>query len=318
MRGEPEFTWGNEPGGSIGEGFAHAVRGLSLRLVALDNEPGGPPAADAAVRAFAAVRRSLRERGPERRYERDVLAATAELAEVAGWVLFDAERPGEAAGFNRVALCLARRSGDRATELLTLQNVALASGWSGRPRGELAVARSVLDRGRLSPRVEAVFRVREARGLAGTGRSAEAARSFARARSLLAEGERHGDPFWAWWMTADEVDGHQGFVLQEAGERKAAVHHLRRAALQEEGAGAGYRHIFAVRLLDCLLGLHAWREAEEVAEGLVPVAAAGIASARTRGLLDGLARPGRGLPGSAPGGLREVLEHLAASAGQSV
>lgn len=313
MRQWPEFIRWNEP---RGEEFAQAVRGLSQRLVALDNEPGGPPAADAAVRAFTAVRRLLRERGPERPYERDVLAAAAELAEVAGWALFDAERPGEAAGFNRTALCLARRSGDRATELLTLQNTALASGWSGRPRGELAVARSVLDRGRLSPRLEAVFRVREARGLAGTGRAAEAARSFGRARSLLAEGERGGDPFWAWWMTADEIDGHQGFVLQEAGDLRAAVPHLRRAALQEAGAGAGYRHIFAARLLDCLLGLHAWREAEEVAKGLVPVAAAGIASARTRGLLDGLTRRGRGLPSSAPAGLREVLEHLGAPAGR--
>ncbi|WFB09474.1 XRE family transcriptional regulator [Streptomyces sp. LX-29] len=299
---------GPPPDGAHDDGYAQHVRELSQRLVVLDNELNDLPVADMAVHAFAEVRRRLAAGDHARRRGRDIQAAAAELAEVAGWALFEAERPGEARRLNQEALRLAEASGDRAIGLLTLQNMGMQAGWLGAPREELAIARGVLERGRTSPRVEAIFRVREAKGLAGSGRVAEAERAFQRARSLLQESGRLSDPFWVWWVTADEVDGHHGFAHQESGDPAKAVPYLRRAMRQEAGAPVGYRNIYAARLLSCLLGLRAWRDAEELAEQVIPVADA-TPSRRTRTLLAGAARRGRSLR-RAPGGLRDALHEI--------
>ncbi|WKX70100.1 hypothetical protein [Streptomyces sp. XD-27] len=303
-------------------GSVEGIRAASRRLVALDNDPavwsaGAPSAVDQAAAAFAALRHQVRHchhgrgrRGLADRVERrERLAAAAELAEVAGWLHFDAGRYRAAARLDAAALTWARRAGDRATELLTLQNAALRAGWTGRPRTELAVARAVLDRRRLTPRLEAVFRIREARGLAATGRASEAARSFARARSLLLDGERPGDPPWVWWVTADEIDGHQGGTYQKAGEWARAIPLLHRAALQESGVTVGYSGIFGARLLAALLGAGAWRDAVRTVEELVP-SVAGTGSGRTLELLRTAAAYPERLPSGAPARVRDALHWL--------
>lgn len=268
----------------------------------------GLPVADMAARAFKAVHRRLGEGAYEPGYERDIRAAAAESAEVAGWALLDAEKHGAARRFNQEALLLAKLSGDRNIELLILQNMAMQSGWLGRPREELAIARSILEQERLSPRLEAIFRVREAKGLAGSGKASESARSFSRARSLLEEGQRSGDPFWAWWITMEELNGHHGFALQEAGEWKRGIPYLQQSPHQEAGPKAGYRNISAVRLLGCLLEESAWRDAEEMAESIMPTVTE-TASARTLSLLGSTAQRGKRLRG-VPENLRDALDHM--------
>lgn len=308
LLGRPE-TAGEVKCSGTGSGFADSIRTMSRHLVSLDNEMNGLPIADMAARAFKAVHRRLGTGDYEPDHERDIRAAAAELAEVAGWALFDAERQSAARRFNQEALFLARLSEDREIELLVLQNMAMQSGWLRRPGEELAIARSVLERGRrISPRIEAVFRLREAKGLAGSGQIAEAASRFDQARSLLGDGQRTGDPFWTWWITTDEIDGNQGFALQEACEWKKAVPYLQRALRQEAGAKVGYRNISAVRLLACLLEEHAWRDAEELAVSLMPTVAE-TSSVRTLRLLDRTVRAGEGVKG-VPANLRDALDHI--------
>ena len=291
-----------------GEAYAQAIRETSQRLIALDNEFGAASAAEVAAQAFTCVHRRLGESADDPRYERDITAAAAELGEVAAWSLFDAEKQQAARRFNHEALLLARLSGDRAIELLILQNMAMQAGWVGRPREELAIATAVLDDGRLSPRVEAIFRIREAKGLAGIGREREAAHSFARARMLLQDGASGRDPGWAWWVTTDEIDGHEGWVHSNAGNHARAVSCLQRAVLQEAGAKVGYRGISGVRLLTAFLDLKAWSDAEAVAVSLVPTVRE-TASARTLNLLRSAAKRAPRLP-AVKASLRDTLEAL--------
>ncbi|MEU5087524.1 helix-turn-helix transcriptional regulator [Streptomyces sp. NPDC021356] len=288
-----------------GEGFTRAIRDMSQRLVALDNEMNGLPVADAAARAYKSVHRQMGEGIHDRKAEHEIQAAAAELAEVAGWALFDAEKHQAARRFNQEALYLARLAGDRSIELLVLQNMAMQAGWVGRPREELAIARSIIEQGRISPHTEAMFRVREAKGLAGAGQGSEAARSFDRARSLIQESKKGSDPHWTWWVTANEIDGHQGFALQEAGQWKNGIPYLQRALHQPGGAKVGYRNISAVRLLGCLLGVGAWPEAEELALSIIPTIGE-TASARALKLLGDTAQRGLSLP-RAPMGVRDAL-----------
>ncbi|MGP3924161.1 hypothetical protein [Streptomyces sp. 8N616] len=298
-------------GAAATEAYAEAVRATSRQLVVLDNAFSGSSAAATAARAFVSVRRALHDGIRGARYEREIHSAAAELAEVAAWMLFDAERHASARRFNREALRLARSAGDRTIELLILQNVALHAGWAGRAREELAIARSVLDRERLTPRAEAIFRIREANGLFGTGRAREAARSFDRARSLLAEGERGNDPFWAWWVSMDEIDGHEGGRHLDAADWRRAIPYLERAALHEAGARVGYGSIFDAQLLASYLGAGAWSDAERTAETLAR-AVHGIGSARTFTILKCTARRAAQQE-RIPPGVRDAVHELAAA-----
>jgi transcriptional regulator with XRE-family HTH domain len=294
--------------GASGEDYAHAIRETSRCLVALDNGLSALPVADLAARAFKSVHRRLGDGDYEPRYERDIRAAAAELAEVAGWALFDAEKHDAARRFNQEALFLARLSGDRSIELLILQNIAMQSGWLGLAREELAISQAVLEQGRLSPRVEAMFRAREAHGLAGSGRETDAARAFDHARSLLQDGERAGDPYWAWWVVPSGIDGLQALSLGDLGQWSASMPLLQRAMHREPGVDVGYRHIYAVRLLTAFLKMHAWRDAEDVGTQLAPEIA-DITSTRVLSLLRQVVHQGQTLPGT-PGSLRDLLHHL--------
>ncbi|MEV5598464.1 XRE family transcriptional regulator [Streptomyces sp. NPDC052496] len=292
-----------------GSEYAQAIREASQRLIFLDNELTGMPIAEVAARTFKSVHRRLGNGEYDSAYERDIRSAASELAEVAGWVLFDAEQHDAAHRFNREALFLARLSGDRSMELLILQNMAMHAGWLGRYREELAVARAVIEQGRLSPRIEAIFRMREAKGLAGCGALTEAIRSFGKARSLMEhDGSPHA-PAWSWWFTENEIDGHHGHAFMTVSDHAGAVPFLQRSTEQQGGPTVGYRGMAAARLLDCLLHLRAWRDAEELVASIVPTVGE-TASVRTRRLLDTAVHNGLTAAG-APPALRDALKHLA-------
>lgn len=283
--------------------YASEIRGLSRRLVELDNDGSGLPVADAAAVAFKRVHQRLGEGD----HGRDVQAAAAELAEVAGWALWSEAKPEAARRFNQEALFLAQLSGDRSTELIILQNIGLIAGWSGRPGEELAIARSVLDRDKLTPRVEAMFLSREGQGLAMTGEASEGEDSFRKARSLLSDGGSESDPAWSWWVTEREVDRQQGRVLQLTGQHREAIPVLR-SAMQADGANVGYHNIAAIRLLACLLKVQAWREALEEVEKLVP-AVSSMNSVISLNILSKLAAAHK-LDPAVPESLRDALDHV--------
>ncbi|NEW73468.1 helix-turn-helix domain-containing protein [Streptomyces rhizosphaericus] len=292
-----------------GADFVQAIRETSHRLVVLDNELSGVSIAEPAGRAFKVVHRRLGAGDYDHRYERDIQSAAAELAEVAGWALFDAERHGAAERFNHEALFLANLSGDRSIALLTLQNMAMHSEWRGRNQEALAIARSVLNRKRLSPRVEAMFRMREAKGLVGTGRTSDAIESLQRARSLIEDRNDVGEPDWAWWVTHREIDGHWGHALQIAGDVQKAIERLLQSAQPGGGIAIGYAGMSSARLAQSLLDVNAWRDAEDIVRSLV-TAAPGISSGRTLRLIGHVAKRHETLTG-APTSLTDTLEHLA-------
>ncbi|WP_199788157.1 MULTISPECIES: helix-turn-helix transcriptional regulator [unclassified Streptomyces] len=288
-----------------GDKYVEAIRETSRRLVALDNDLNGLPIAATAARAFKAVHRRLGSGEPEPKYERDIQAAAAELAEVAGWALFDAEEYEAAHRFNQQALFLARMSGDRTIELLILQNMGMQSGWLGRPREEMAIARSILDRGNLSPRVEAIFRTREANGLFASGRMTEAAREFARARALIEEGTRNSDPSWAWWISIKEINGHEAAGFQNSGNWSSAISLLQENLHCQNGPRVGYQSMSSARLLGSFLEEKAWLEAGELLESIIPTVSE-IGSVRTRNLLRGTVAIGE-RKAKIPESLRDAL-----------
>lgn len=296
--------------GARGEDFALGIREISRRLIALDNEMLGLPIADSAARSFKVVHRRLGNGDYASEHEREIQAAAAELAEIAGWALFNEGKWAASRRFSQEALYLAGLCGDRSTELITLQNLGMLAGWAGRPREELVIARSVLGQGSLTPRVEAMFRAREGQGLAALGSSTEAAHCFARARSLLMDSTPGDEPHWAWWISEREIDRQQGRALHEARQWHNAIPTLECAMQEHPDAQVGYQSVATVRLLDSLIAVKSWSAAEDAAKRLVPLMSE-MSSVVTLNLLEETAARGR-LSAATPGSLRDVLEHISA------
>lgn len=259
------------------------VRGGTRRLVVLDGRVGGLEVARVALRQVDVVWERVRPHRWDPGRGRDVQAAAAELAQVAGWILFDVECQAEAGRVNAQALGMARLAGDRSTELLTLLTISMREAHLGRPREALAVAEFVLEGGRLGPRVEAMFRVRAARALGLAGDRAGAATQFRRARSLVLDGPGRADPAWAWWIDETELVGHEGAARIDRADWSGAVPLLESVAHAGSAGAPQYRSVFTAKLLLAYLKAHAWSDAERVAGDLLDHR--GIGSRRTAGVL---------------------------------
>ncbi|MEU3914772.1 MULTISPECIES: DNA-binding protein [unclassified Streptomyces] len=280
--------------------------GAVARLVALDTQRGAT-AAVAAVREavrplpqLSAAPDALRGLGPDR------LAALAELAEVIGWILFDAGRYHRAHRMNARALALADLCGDRWTARLTLLNHSMLTTHTGRPRAALAAAaRAAAGPRPLPARVAGLVLIRRAHATAVLGAHREPLRLIARAQSRFLDGISPRDPHWAWWIDQTELLGHQGWVQARLRRWDRAIPLLYEAAT---APGPSYRHLFTAELLAAFAGAGAWREAEELIGRIAPRAAA-IGSVRTTETLAATAAGLRHRRG-APASLRDAAAHL--------
>ncbi|MGH3783254.1 MAG: helix-turn-helix domain-containing protein [Pseudonocardiaceae bacterium] len=273
-------------GAPIGADYVESLHGTIKHLAALDGVHGGADVAPLALRSFHRAQLILREGRYEPASERDLEAVTAEIGELSGWLLFDAERHEECRQVNAEALTLARIAGDISMEWFVLSNQALASIHTGRNREALRIAHGMSQGRDLPGRVRALFDVRTARALAALGDSTSALRVFDRARSAFADGTTTRDPAWSWWFDERELAGHEGMVHAALGDHSRALPQLATAVERSEGREQ-FRwalYIHRANLLRALLRVGSWAEAERVAIDVVPMVGM-IASARTEGLL---------------------------------
>ncbi|MBA8825564.1 tetratricopeptide (TPR) repeat protein [Saccharopolyspora lacisalsi] len=261
------------------------LRGMISHLVALDGVHGGAEVAPIASRGFRHAQRVLGEGRYPSRIERDLEAVTAELGELSGWLLFDAEHHDEARAINAEALKLAHLAGDASMEWFILSNQALGSVHTGRCREALRISRGMSER-ELPGRVRALFDVRTARALASLGDETEALRALDRARSAFADGTTSRDPPWSWWFDERELVGHAGMIHASLGNPTRALPLLAKAVERSEGREhlRWALYIHRANLLRAALRASSWTEAEHVAIDLVPMVGE-IASARTEGAL---------------------------------
>ncbi|QFZ17413.1 hypothetical protein [Saccharothrix syringae] len=292
--------------GPVGGGFVAHLRDRIGALVHLDQRHGGLVAAPVALRAYREARDRLRAGGVRRGHGRDACSALAELGEVAGWSLSDAAAPRLAERVNREALGYARLAGDRGVELFLRQNTAMLAEWTGRPRESADLVGAVLET-RLSPRLEALFRLRLAHASAQLGLDGQARRQLARARGLYEDGVRDDDPPWSWWINEAQLNWFEGAVHLRLG-RAASVEAFERAAeaVSEPRMDRNCRlwalYAHAVN--------RSWGDVDRLARDLLPAGGirSGLARARLDAALGALDR------GRAPGTVRELVSALRARA----
>lgn len=262
--------------------YLEAVQQHIRHIVELDGRFGGADLARLAVSFFRSVHQRLGAGAYELAIERDLQATAGELAEVAGWLLYDAARQGDVRRMNQEALYFSRLSGDRTMELLTLQNVSMHAGFLGRPREALHVARSVLEsRDRLSPRIKTLFLVRKARALAQGGDD-QALRLFDQARSRYQDGVRDSDPKWVWWVDERELAWHEGMLLVDLGRPREAIEKFEQSVATTPPSYARGRYLHLGYLLDAQVKVGAWNDAETTTRQIAPLIG-DVAS--TRGML---------------------------------
>lgn len=289
--------------------YLDELRGTISHLVALDVVHGGAEVAPIALRSFRRAQRVLGEGRYLPAIGRDLEALTAELGELSGWLLFDAERHDEARSVNAEALNLAHIAGDASMERFVLSNQALASVHTGRDREALRISQRMSER-ELPGRVRALFEVRTARALAALGDETEAPRTLNRARSAFTDGTTRRDPVWSWWFDERELAGHEGMVHAALGEHGKALPMLATAVERSEGR-EHFRwalYIHRANLLRVALRAGSWSEAERVAVDVAPMVGE-IASARTEGILRHITTgPERRL--ELPSTLGDTLDHI--------
>lgn len=268
----------------IDEEFIATLRARMQELLTLDAQVGGNETSTQALRLFRSVHRRIGVSFCPKRLRREVYATVGELAEIAGWLFYDADQQDVMRRMNHEALYYLRWTGHRSLELLTLQNISMQAEYLNRPSEALHIVQSVLETGRLSPRMESLFLARGAHALAQQQQRAEALRWFQKATALYLDGLRDDDPAWAYWVDERQFAWFEAVLYAELGERDkpAAIFAEALATSPQHRARGIYSR--SVYLFESLINARDWQEAEQLVSKLAPYISE-VGSGRTASIL---------------------------------
>ncbi|MFE9497283.1 helix-turn-helix domain-containing protein [Streptomyces collinus] len=243
-----------------------------------DNRHGGDHVASAAQQVWRAEQGKLDTYADKKK-----IAGVAEIAEVAGWLLFDANRPKEAREAFIESHLLAKLAGDESMQWFAMDMLAMQDVQDGKAGEALRISEELMSRSKIPARVALLARVRHARALAVAGDKGRALEAMKRAQGALQDSIGPRDPQWAWWVDEMEVVGHQGEVMLSLDEPKAAIPHLNKANELVRPVSRGSLY-YSVAELTALVKVGAWREAESTLERIAPILEA-VTSSRSRARL---------------------------------
>jgi hypothetical protein len=269
--------------------YVESVRANVTRFVSLDNSFGGGEIVRLSTRYFAGLHAHLGTATYQPRIMRDLHSAAGELAEVVGWLAYDAEQHDLARRMNQESLHYTRLAGDKTLELLTLQNMSMHAAAQGRPGEALHIVRSVLEGDyQLTPRLKALFVMRKARALAQGGDDS-AVKLMAEVRGRYEDGVTDRDPGWAWWIDERELDWHEAMILRDLGRSGVSL-----AKFEESAAGVPpdemrSQYVHRAHLFQSQIETGAWQEAEQTLTQLRSLSVEVASTRATVLLLDTLA-----------------------------
>ena len=199
-------------------------------FVHLDQQYGGVAASPVILQAYKQMRHRVNTSEIRKGLHRDAYSALSEVAEVAGWSLYDSDDDALTERVNNESLNLARLAGDRSMELFVLQNMAMHAETTEQPCQSVNISRLVLETDTLSSRLEALFRLRLARSYGRLQAERESRIELERARSLFQDGVRDDDPHWTWWVNDAQLQWFEGAVRVDLGKTVESVDFLERSA----------------------------------------------------------------------------------------
>jgi hypothetical protein len=261
-----------------------SVRTRIGTIVEADNLFGSAEVLKTSLRFFRTLHDHLGAGTYDPRLERDLQSAAGELAEVAGWLAYDAAEHELCRRMNQESLYFTRLAGDKTMELLTLQNSSMHAGAQRYPREALQIARSVLEGDyRLTPRLKALFLTRKARAMAQGG-DGSALTLLPQVRSLFLDGVTDEDPAWAWWIDERELAWHEAMVQRDLGLPGQAIEDFERSVAATPTDEIRSQYLHRAYLLQAQVDVGAWDAAERTVQQLGPLSQE-VGSVRTVVLL---------------------------------
>lgn len=186
-------------------------------LQRLDDANGGGahlPYVGAQLRAVALL---LREGGHTGSVELRLFAALAELAQLAGWMAFDAGKHGLAQRYLFTALRTAREAGYHPMAAHALGDLAFQAASRGYPADAVPLgeaAARVAATG--SAGVRASVQTRLAYGYAVAGRLDDFERAYAMGLDQMGRRDPYRDPAWMYYLSPNHLDTQAGYSLTHA------------------------------------------------------------------------------------------------------
>ncbi|MBX7268012.1 helix-turn-helix domain-containing protein [Micromonospora sp. Llam7] len=229
---------------------ARQIRLMVPELYTLDDQIGGEAVCQAAQWCLSKVDSLLNQADYNEPTGRELQSAYGEMAEMAGWLHFDAGRYEEARFYYGEALRAAQLADDLNLEVLTLASMNTLSRYQGRPREAIQLIQLAQRRaaGWAPPRLAALLAAREAVCWAQLGDAAASRNAMHRAYHVFHPDIGEEDPHWlAFFDTAElaarraTASGYLGRPEQAATAMQAAV----------DGLGAKFqrnRAYYSVRL----------------------------------------------------------------------
>ncbi|WP_233520461.1 XRE family transcriptional regulator, partial [Prauserella sp. PE36] len=266
--------------------YLEQARSDLLRLVALDNRYGAADIVKMSHRLFKKLKNLVGTGAYDPTLEKDFNSLTGEVAELTGWLAYDAELHDLVRVMNNESLFYTRLAGDRDIELLTLQNASMHAGAMGRHGEALQIACSVLEGNySLSPRLQALFLMRKARALAQGGDESALA-MFDQIYSLYLEGVRDDDPAWGWWIDERELAWHKAMARQALSRDSLALAEFEHSVEATEPSETRSQYLHRAYLLQAQVDAATWDDAEATIMSLLPLIPE-VESTRTKVLLRG-------------------------------
>jgi transcriptional regulator with XRE-family HTH domain len=271
---------------AVGMPHVDAIRDLTATFRALDNRFGGGHARPAVVSYLdAQVAPLLRNGRYDNRTGRALLAAAAEMTQLAGWMAYDLGAQGLAQRYLVQALRLARAAGDAALGAEILAGMSHQAVYVGQGGLGVDLARAARQAAANAgvPALLAEAAVMEAHGHARRRDERSCSRSLTEAEQRFAEADRHGDPQWIGYFDEAYLSAKFAHCFRDLGRPEAAERFAVRSLDMNPGYARG--RVFNLSLLAAVCVQQG--EVERAAALGVDAAemAASMRSARTRDYL---------------------------------
>lgn len=216
------LTSGAPAGEPLGTADVERMYATVRELIDLDQQFGANDLYGVGLRAFRLAQARLNAGLVQPAQATDARRAAAELAEVCGWLCYDADRQELArSAFNEAQLA-AELVGDWDLETFIRDLRAMQALHVGRPEEALLMAQRAIANPQVKGRMEAIFQLRRGRALAALGSEAEALNALDASFHSLADGMSSADSPWTWWIHEAEVRLHRSLALSALGRHAQA------------------------------------------------------------------------------------------------
>lgn len=232
--------------GRIGVGDVRAVDRAVSTIYAHDHDHGSAALRRDASKALHTTYQWLQEGTYTDKTGKRLRSATGHLSIAAGWLSYDSGRAADARSLYGEALAAARIADDPGLEGHAFGCLSLLAKASGRPREAISAAQGAQSVVRTygSPRMLALFAMREAGGWALLGDTSATDKAIVRAHHFYAKGPSDADPTWLEFFTPAELAGLEALARADLDQHERAAAGAEQAVLLHGDAFARNRALY--------------------------------------------------------------------------